>query len=260
MISSPPRAIAIIPARYGSTRLPGKPLAPLGDAPLVVHTWRKAREATGWAVVATDSGEIAQAVRAHGGQALLTAKAHDSGTSRCAEALGVILARCEEENTPPPEVVLNVQGDEPFISPTSLRALINAFSERETEIATLTRRLRPEEDPAYPHWVKIARAEDGHALYFSRAAIPFHREPEATPRPSYWKHIGVYAFRTAVLQAIANLPTSPLAQAESLEQLTWLERGYRIQTVPVREESLSIDTPEDLAQARALLKNEKDSQ
>ncbi|MDP2304568.1 MAG: 3-deoxy-manno-octulosonate cytidylyltransferase [Pseudomonadota bacterium] len=225
--------LAVIPARYASARLPGKALADLGGTPMVVRVWNRVRRAEGIdrVLVATDDARIAEIVRAHGGEAVMTGPCV-SGTDRVAEAARNRGAR----------VVVNVQGDEPFVDPTDITRVGAAVSDG-TPIATAAAPLTEGvEDPAR---VKVVCDEAGRALYFSRHPIP-HGGP--------WRlHVGIYAFTAAALEAVAGLPPSPLERAERLEQLRWLEAGYRIRVVPVPEGPLSVDTPEDLIRARARL-------
>lgn len=225
--------LAVIPARFASTRLPGKALADLAGTPMVVRVWERVRRAEGIdkVLVATDDARIAEVVRARGGEVVMTGPCV-SGTDRVAEAARNRGAR----------VVVNVQGDEPFVDPTDITRVAAAVSDG-TPIATAAAPLvEGVEDPAR---VKVVCDDAGRALYFSRQPIP-HGGP--------WRlHIGLYAFTGAVLEGLAGLPPSPLEKAERLEQLRWLEAGYRIRVVSVPQVSLSVDTPEDLALARARL-------
>lgn len=223
----PPRpAIAVvIPARMASVRLPGKPLADLGGRPMIVRVWERARQAVDTVVVATDSPEIAAAVRAAGGDAVLTGECAN-GTIRCAAA-GVDA-----------DVLVNVQGDEPFVDPAHIRAVGEAVGA--APIATAAAPLVG--DPAEPARVKVVTDDDGHALYFSRAPIP-----SGGP----WRlHVGLYAYAPATLRALVRLPPSPLEASERLEQLRWLAAGYRIQVVDVDAASGGVDTPADLKAAQ----------
>lgn len=251
------KALGLIPARYQSTRLPGKPLAPIGGLPMVVRVYRRVQPVFAELYVVTDSEIIAQACLEHGCACLVSQRAHESGTSRCAEALEILRAQGQERNSW--EVVVNVQGDEPFIDPEPLRRLVMAFESPEVSIATLVRPFRAGEEVANPNRPKVALSSTGEALYFSRAVIPYYRNVAPNDEPAYWAHIGVYAYRPAVLARIAQLPPAPLEQAESLEQLRWLNAGLRIQTVAVEQEGLSVDTPEDLARAQHLAAREENS-
>jgi 3-deoxy-manno-octulosonate cytidylyltransferase (CMP-KDO synthetase) len=240
------RIVGIIPARWASTRLPGKPLADLGGRPLIEHVWRRALRARRLSrvLVATDDVRIAAAVRAFGGEAVMTPRACASGTDRLAVAARRIAC----------DVVVNVQGDEPFLSPAALDRLVEPFlSDRRLQMATLAAPL-PAAEAQDPNSVKVVCDLDGSALYFSRAAVPF---PRGGLRPSsaspYRLHVGVYAYRRAFLLKYARWPQTPLERLERLEQLRALEHGVRIRVVNAARPSLSVDTPADLDRARRLL-------
>jgi 3-deoxy-D-manno-octulosonate cytidylyltransferase len=236
--------VGVIPARYASVRFPGKPLATLGGKPMVVRVWEAACGASRLdrVVVATDDERIAAAVRAAGGEAILTSPDAPSGTDRLAEAARAIAA----------DVYVNVQGDEPLMSPANIdRAVETLVADSRREIATIALPM-PVADAPNSNVVKVVVARDGRALYFSRAAIPFPRGGQ----PIYRKHLGIYAYRAATLQALAALPPSPLERAESLEQLRWLEAGYSIWVGEAAGDSIGVDTPEDLARAEHLLQKE----
>jgi 3-deoxy-manno-octulosonate cytidylyltransferase (CMP-KDO synthetase) len=237
------RASVIIPARYGATRFPGKPLAVLAGRPLICHVVERARQARGVDVVAvaTDDDRIAAAAAKAGARAILTGPAA-TGTDRVAQA-----ARQLE---PRPEIVVNLQGDEPLIDPAAIEALLAAMADPAVEMATLARPLE-EGELARPHVVKVVCGASGDALYFSRAAIPHRRAggPSALARA----HVGIYAFREPFLQAFAALEPGPLEQEEALEQLRALERGHRIKVVDTTYRGFGVDTPDDLERARAVL-------
>jgi 3-deoxy-manno-octulosonate cytidylyltransferase (CMP-KDO synthetase) len=229
-------ALIVIPARRGAARLPGKPLLARTGKPLVVHTWEAARACARAArvAVATDDAEIAAAVRAAGGEAVMTSPACRSGTDRVAEAAAAL---------PGEDVVLNVQGDEPEIDPAALDALVAAMeAEPSLEMGTLAAPLGPGEE-GNPHVVKVVADLRGRALYFSRAPIPFRREAVG-PAPSL-RHVGVYAYRRALLARFASLPETPLERTEVLEQLRALENGIAIRVVRTERAPPGIDTPED---------------
>ncbi|MEZ5290301.1 MAG: 3-deoxy-manno-octulosonate cytidylyltransferase [Vicinamibacterales bacterium] len=228
----------IVPARYHSSRLPGKPLAPIDGRPMVEHVYRRAAQASVDAViVATDDDRIVEAVEAFGGIACLTRPDHPTGTDRLAELAAEL----------PCDVVVNVQGDEPFIDPAAIDALVAPLVHTHTEqMSTLSRPLADGEDAASPHLVKVVVDRRGHALYFSRAPIPYPRTAAAPPAV----HVGVYAYRRATLLALAGLPPTPLELTESLEQLRALEHGIPIRVVATAYRSLSVDTPADLEHAR----------
>jgi 3-deoxy-manno-octulosonate cytidylyltransferase (CMP-KDO synthetase) len=237
------KPVAIIPARWASTRFPGKPLALLAGRPLIVHVLEACRASGAFSDVrvATDDDRIARAVTQVGGVAERTAAHHPSGTDRVAE----VAARLPPEV----EVVVNVQGDEPLVHPEALRALAAAFEDRTVEMATLVRPLRPEERSSR-HVVKAVVDLRGDALYFSRADLPFTGDGLTVER---WAHQGLYGYRRATLLRLAALQPTPLERAESLEQLRALEHGIRIRCVRTTHTSFGVDTPEDLARAEALL-------
>ena len=238
----------IIPARYASTRFPGKPLATLAGKPVIEHVYRRVAEALGSAYVATDDERIALAVERFGGQAVMTRADHKSGTDRIAEAL--------EKTGREVDVVVNVQGDEPFITTRQIETLCHCFDDEQTQIATLSKPFESMEAVENPNSPKIVTDLKGFALYFSRSVIPYIRGFEQTDWLShfpYLKHLGIYAYRTEVLREITQLPQSPLEKAESLEQLRWLQAGYRIKVGITNEETVGIDTPEDLVRAERFL-------
>ena len=244
--------IAIIPARYASTRFPAKPLARLGGKPVIERVYEQVAGVLDDAVVATDDERIYEAVRAFGGRVEMTSTAHRSGTDRCWEAY------CKQGRTY--DVVVNVQGDEPFIRREQLETVKRCFDDPATDIATLVKPfteadgLAALENPNSPKVVLDARSQ---ALYFSRSVIPYLRNvqrEEWLSRHTFYKHIGLYAFRAEVLRAVTSLPQSPLEMAESLEQLRWLENGYKIGVGITQVETVGIDTPEDLARAEEFLK------
>lgn len=240
--------VGIIPARYASTRFPGKPLATLAGKPVIEHVYRRVVEALGSAYVATDDDRIAQAVERFGGQAVMTRADHKSGTDRIAEAL--------EKTGREVDVVVNVQGDEPFITTRQIETLCHCFDDEQTQIATLGKPFESMEAVENPNSPKIVTDLKGFALYFSRSVIPYVRGFEQTDWLShfpYLKHLGIYAYRTEVLREITQLPQSPLEKAESLEQLRWLQAGYRIKVGITNEETVGIDTPEDLVRAERFL-------
>jgi len=239
----------IIPARYASTRFPGKPLATIGDKPVIRMVYEQASIALETVFVATDDDRIFETVINFGGRAVMTSPDHRSGTDRCAEAVKSIIRETGIEV----DVVVNIQGDEPFIRPEQIELLTTCFNDSSVEIATLVRKVEPPEDIFNPNQPKVIIDMAGNALYFSRAAIPYVRDYDTgdwTRKHDYYKHPGLYAYRTGTLYAITSLPGSPLEIAESLEQNRWLENGYRIRTAVTTWESLCIDTPEDLEKAR----------
>jgi 3-deoxy-manno-octulosonate cytidylyltransferase (CMP-KDO synthetase) len=238
------RPVAIIPARWASTRFPGKPLALLAGRPLVLHVLEACRRSGAFSevIVATDDGRIAAAVRGAGGRAEETSPDHASGTDRVAE----VAARLAGDDA---DVVVNVQGDEPLVHSESLRTLVAAFEDSAVEMATLIRPL-DERERRRPEVVKAVVDLKADALYFSRADVPHSRDGAAVDR---WAHLGLYGYRRATLARLARLPPTPLERSEALEQLRALEHGIRIRCVRTAFRSVSVDTPEDLARAEALL-------
>lgn len=247
-----PVAIGIIPARYASTRLPGKPLIDLGGRSMIERVVRQARQAQlARVVVATDDTRILDHVRGFGGEAVLTSPDHPSGTDRVWEAF--------EQLGQPAEVqcIVNIQGDEPFVHPAQLDALVALFAQSPAPaIATLIKPVLTAEELFSPHLPKVVTDQHGRALYFSRHPLPYQRQhPEAEwlPHYPYHRHLGLYAYQPAVLRQLTQLPPSPLELAESLEQLRWLEHGYAIQTAITELDAFGIDTPADVERARARL-------
>lgn len=245
--------VAIIPARYASTRFPGKPLALLGGKPVIQRVYEQVSAVVEDAVVATDDERIFAAVEAFGGRVVMTSTEHRSGTDRCYEAYQKIGKTYD--------VVINVQGDEPFIAHSQLRAIMSCFDDEQTEIATLVKPFTEEdgiealENPNSPKVVVDAASK---AIYFSRSVIPYLRgveREEWLKHHTFYKHIGMYAFRSEALRAVTALPQSSLERAESLEQLRWIENGYKIGVGISDVETVGIDTPEDLARAEEFLAN-----
>lgn len=235
------KSVVVIPARERSERLPGKPLAEIAGKAMIVRVLERARLARGVdrVLVATDSEAIAAAVRAAGGEAVMTRADCASGTDRCAEAV-----RDLDEF----DVVVNVQGDEPLLEPSAIERLLEAFEDPSVEMATLARPLAPGE-AENPNVVKLVRDLRGDALYFSRAPIPFPRGEGAEALG----HVGIYGFRRDFLHAFASLPPTPLERRERLEQLRALEHGHRIRVLATSYRSVGVDTPEDLERVRAIL-------
>lgn len=236
-------AAVIIPARYGATRFPGKPLVDLAGRPLIAHVVERAKRARGVAVVAvaTDDERIAAAARAAGAEAMLTGEAA-TGTDRVAVAARRL--------SPAPELVVNLQGDEPLIEPEAIETLVAVMESSGAEMGTLARPLEAGELER-TQVVKVVTDLQGNALYFSRAPIPHRRAGGTSPLAR--AHVGIYAYTAACLQRFAALPPAPLEQEESLEQLRALEHGIRIRVADTAYRGFGIDTPEDLARARALL-------
>lgn len=244
--------IGIIPARYASTRFPGKPLAVLGGKPVIQRVYEQVTRVLGEAYVATDDERIFKAVEAFGGHAIMTRQDHKSGTDRIEEAAQKLQTDAD--------VIINVQGDEPFIQKSQLETIKHLFDDQDTQIATLGKPFESMEAVQNPNSPKIVCDLRGFALYFSRSIIPFVRGKEKAEwleHYPYLKHLGLYAYRREVLREVTQLPQSPLEKAESLEQLRWLENGYRIRVGLTDVETVGIDTPEDLERAEAFLANQR---
>ncbi len=242
----------IIPARFASTRFPGKPLAMIGNKTMIQRVWEQATKSLDRVYVATDDERIFNTVLDFKGNVVITSAEHRSGTERCAEAVEKITRETGETI----DVVINIQGDEPFIRPEQINLLISSFSDESVEIATLVRKTNYGEDIFNPNQPKVILDSQSNAIYFSRAAIPFLRDLEPadwSKKYSYYKHLGLYAYRTETLKKLTKLPESPLEKAESLEQNRWLENGYKIRASVTEWESVGIDTPDDLETAKLFL-------
>ncbi len=244
--------LGVIPARYASTRFPGKPLVDISGKPMIQHVYERVSEFLNYVYVATDDERIYKAVKAFNGRVVMTSEKHQSGTDRCAEALDLV----ENELKRSFDVVLNIQGDEPFIEPELLQTLSSCFLSSVTEIATLIKKLTDQDDLFNPNKPKVVFNPKYEALYFSRSVIPFIRDypkNEWLKKHDYYLHIGLYGFRSDVLREITTLKPSSLEFAESLEQLRWIENGYVISVRPVEYEAMGVDTPEDLEQIKSNL-------
>jgi 3-deoxy-manno-octulosonate cytidylyltransferase (CMP-KDO synthetase) len=236
---------AIIPARYASTRFPGKPLSDIHGKPMIQHVYERAQQVFDQCAVATDDTRIAAVVESFGGKVIMTSPSHQSGTDRCAEAATVAKKTLGWKF----DVVVNVQGDEPFMHINQLNQICTCFQNPETDIATLIKKIETEAELFDPNKPKVVTNQQGKALYFSRNPIPYLRGKENSEwlqNHTYYKHIGMYAYKVETLQAITQLSQSSLELSESLEQLRWLENGYEIQTAITDIENLSVDTPADL--------------
>lgn len=245
------KILGIIPARYASTRFPAKPLVDIAGKSMVEWVYTQAKKSTALTkvVVATDNQKIFDHIIKFGGDACMTSEDHVSGTDRCFEALN---AQKEEY-----DYVINIQGDEPFIDPIQIN-LLASLLDGKTELATLAKRIEKEEQLFNPNVVKIVFNHLQEALYFSRSTIPHIRNSEQSQwlsKHSFYKHIGMYAYRTDILEKIKKLSVSPLEKAESLEQLRWLDNGFRIKVAETDIETIGIDTPQDLNHALAYLKS-----
>jgi len=254
--------IGIIPARYASTRFPGKPLAMIGDKPMIQRVYEQAKKALDMVVVATDDERIFEAVKGFGGEVVMTRTDHKCGTDRCLEAFEKVTASlsevrplcCQKSDW----VVINIQGDEPFIQPEQIEAIKSCFP---TEIATLVKPYTEQDtwaDLENPNTPKVVFSEvDHHAVLFSRSIIPYLRgvdKQEWLKQGKHYRHIGMYAYRADVLAQITQLPQSEMEKNESLEQLRWLENGYQIKVAVCNTYSMGIDTPADLEKANRMIK------
>ena len=246
--------LALIPARYASTRFPAKPLAILAGKPIIQHVYERVSSIFEDAYVVTDDTRIEECVKAFGGRCVMTGTHHKSGTDRCFEALEKLGAGFD--------VVVNVQGDEPFIASSQLETIKQCFADAETQIATLVKPFTPAdgiEALENPNSPKVVLDNNNYAVYFSRSVIPYLRgveKEEWLSHHTFYKHIGLYAYRAEVLKEITSMPLGVLEQAESLEQLRWLQAGYRIKVGTTDVETIGIDTPEDLERAKNFLEQQ----
>lgn len=239
------KVVGIIPARYASTRFPGKPLALIKGKPMIQRVYEQALKSKLDAVViATDDVRIADAVMDFGGQYVMTSPNHRSGTDRCCEALDLLKTKYD--------AVVNIQGDEPFIDPKQIDLLVDLIVRDDTSLASLAKRIDDADELFSPNAVKVVVNQEGNAMYFSRNPIPFMRNvdrDEWLVKGRFYKHIGIYAYKADVLHQVAHMEPSALEQAESLEQLRWLENGLAIRMALSDAENISIDTPDDLHRA-----------
>lgn len=243
--------IAIIPARYASSRFPGKPLVDIAGQSMIQRVYEQVKRAVDEVWVATDDKRIFDAVQQFGGNAVMTSEAHRSGTDRINEAYNKILT--------PFDVIINVQGDEPFIQPSQVEALKACFDDAETQIATLVKPFKKEDSYdslSNPNSPKVVLDKNNRAIYFSRSVIPYIRDAKPSEwldKHTFYKHIGMYAYKANVLSEITALPPSILEISESLEQLRWIENGYKIGVGFTDIETIGIDTPEDVEKALTFL-------
>ena len=247
-----PKIVVVIPARYGSSRLPGKPLIPLAGKPMVQWVWEQARRAqtVHRVLIATDDQRILDRVQSFGGEARMTRTDHRTGTERIAE-----VAAHE-----PGDVFVNVQGDEPLIEPAAIDILVGAILEEPAaQVATVATPIRHPGDIMDPNVVKAVLDFDGNSLYFSRAPIPWVRDSQHRVHVKYWKHLGLYAFQRDALLEYATLPQGELEKVEQLEQLRWLENGWKIRVAEVAQDAISVDVPEDVARVEKLLEKQSAS-
>lgn len=245
--------IAIIPARYASTRFPGKPLADMNGKPMIQRVYEQVKKCVDKVFVATDDERIYDAVTSFGGNVVMTSANHKSGTDRCAEAYNSIGGG--------EDVIINIQGDEPFIAPSQIEAIMGCFSDKSVQIATLVKPFTENDGIdalINSNSPKVVLGVDNQALYFSRSVIPFVRGvdmQEWLKSHTFYKHIGMYAYRAEVLMEITKLPQSELEKAESLEQLRWLENGYKIKAGVTTQETIGIDTPDDMQKALVFMQS-----
>ena len=237
--------IAIIPARYASTRFPGKPLVIINGKPMVQNVYEQAKKIFNTVYVATDDDRIFSVVEKFGGNVVMTMKKHKSGTDRCAEAI-IKIEKITNQNF---DIIVNIQGDEPFINPEQLLQIKKCFKSRKTQIATLVKLINNQEDMTNPNKPKVVVNAKDEAIYFSRSLIPYIRSVKKEKwiqNHKFYKHIGLYAYRKDILLEITKLEQSSLEIAETLEQLRWIENSYKIKVAYTEHESISIDTPKDL--------------
>ncbi|MCX6281003.1 MAG: 3-deoxy-manno-octulosonate cytidylyltransferase [Bacteroidetes bacterium] len=240
------KVLGVIPARYSSTRFPGKPLVVIDGKSMIRRVFEQSILCRGLSdvIVATDDISIEKHVAGFGGKAMMTSARHKSGTERCGE----VSMKLRQDGLHF-DVIVNIQGDEPYIQPGQIDQLISCFLREETMIATLMKKIDTVEDLNNPNVVKVLSGKNGRALCFSRAAIPYIRDKGREnwfEEHSFYKHIGIYGYRPGILEKLVNLPSSPLEIAESLEQLRWLDNGYEISLKETTFESIAIDSPADL--------------
>lgn len=245
------KIIAVIPARFASTRFPGKPLVEIDGKTMIQRVYEQAQKVSSLSevIIATDDKSIQEHGHSFGAKVIMTSDKHRSGTDRCAEVATHIHDA---------DIILNIQGDEPFINPLQIEELIACFEDKETNIATLIKKITLEEELFNSNIPKVVVDKNLKALYFSRNTIPFQRnlpKEEWLNHHAYYKHIGIYGFRSSTLKDVTALPTSSLESSESLEQLRWLENGYSIQTAVTEFESFGIDHLEDIERVLELIKN-----
>lgn len=239
------KILALIPSRYGSTRFPGKPLVEIEGKTMIQRVYERSSSVFEHVCVATDDNRIFEEVTRFGGDVVMTSSTHKSGTDRCFEAMKIV----EERENTQYDVIVNIQGDEPFIATEQLRELVGCFKDKSATIATLVKKFSADEDIFNPNSPKVVISNDNFALYFSRSTIPYQRGIDSTKWIDgfpYYKHIGLYAFTRDALTSVSGMEPSLLEKAEQLEQLRWLENGLRIKVAITQHTSYSIDTPEDI--------------
>ena len=241
------KILGVIPARFASTRFPGKPLAMIGNQSMIQRVYFQTAKCKklNHIIVATEDERIFNHVKSFSGNAMMTSANHQSGTDRCAEVISQL-----NENY---DVVINIQGDEPFINPEQIDLLISCFENAKTEIATLIKTISDVNELGNIHIPKVVINKNGEALYFSRNIIPFDKTGKYLPEKKYFKHIGIYGYRADILKKISALKQSSLETAESLEQLRWLENGFSIQTAITKLENYPVDTPDDIKKIKSII-------
>ncbi len=241
------KVLGIIPARYASSRFPGKPLVDIGGKPMIQRVYEQAKKAFEHVLIATDDNRIFEKAKSFGGEVVMTSEDHLNGTSRIFEAYQLY---AEKQNF---DVVVNIQGDEPLISPIALQELTQAFDNPQTEIATLINKKSYSEELLNPNKIKVVIDKKQRGIYFSRSLIPFVRDEKNIKTTQFYTHIGVYAFRANIFEKIIKLSPSMIEMAESLEQNRWIENGYYIKTVITDYQSVGVDAPEDLARINKMI-------
>lgn len=241
------KALGIIPARYASSRFPGKPLVEINGKPMIQRVYEQAKKASAinQVIVATDDERILKFVEGFGGNVILTSEHHKSGTDRCNEVVEKPKSKNKDF-----EVIVNIQGDEPYINPEQINQVVSCFSDPNVKIATLAKQISSTDELFNNNINKVIFDKFNNAIYFSRFAIPFQQNVPAEKwleKVNYFKHVGIYAYRSATLSEITSLKRSKLEISESLEQLRWLENGYKIRVMQTDFESIAVDTPEDLS-------------
>jgi 3-deoxy-manno-octulosonate cytidylyltransferase (CMP-KDO synthetase) len=253
------KTLGIIPARYASTRFPGKPLVDIAGMSMIQRVYTQAQKSTLLSdlIVATDDVRIYEHVISFGGKAIMTRSNHESGTSRCGEVIEKMTALLAEPLGQGFDVVINIQGDEPLIKPEQIDEVLTLFSDEKVEIGTVVKKITDNSDITNENRIKVVLDHAKNAIYFSRSAIPFVQWKLMTKQPDsipYFKHIGIYAWRISCLEKLLKLPQTELEKLESLEQLRWLFYGYKIATVETQIETPNVDVPEDVAKVIAALK------
>ncbi len=239
------KILGIIPARYSSSRFPGKPLIDIKGKSMIQRVYERSTVVLENVIVATDENKIAEEVKRFGGKAVMTSTMHKTGTDRCAEALNIYSNQTDKDF----EIVINIQGDEPFIQKEHIEKVISNFNDKTTEISTLIKKITKNEDIFNPQIPKVIINIDNFAIYFSRSAIPFIRDYDKSEwhlRHCFYKHIGIYGYKASILQKLTKLKQTDLETTESLEQNRWIESGYKIKTAVTTKENIAIDTEKDL--------------